>query len=111
MLVICSLGALCIGNEQNKGEVPSTSKKPTLENKSNPTSPHSPTRKKIRTAKYETEETAGLSTQELQRVVLLEQLEVGRLQKEVYTKLDKILDTKLDEILTQSNENITYMNL
>lgn len=45
-----------------------------------------PTRKKTATEKYETNETKGLTTKELQRLVLLEQYRTTRLQREYYEK-------------------------
>ncbi|KAK9680732.1 hypothetical protein QE152_g38859 [Popillia japonica] len=45
-----------------------------------------PTRKRTTTEKYETIETKGLTTKELQRLVLLEQYRTTRVQREYYEK-------------------------
>ncbi|KAI4462016.1 hypothetical protein MML48_5g00018908 [Holotrichia oblita] len=70
-----------------------------------------PTRKITATEKYETMETKGLTTKELQRLVLLEQYRTTRVQREYYEKKLERMKRK-DSIANVVNEvDITYYNL
>lgn len=67
--------------------------------------------RKLATEKYETEETRGLTTKELQRLVLLQQYKTSKVQQQYYEK--KLENVKRQEYnqITFTDGNNTYVTL
>ncbi|KAI4470569.1 hypothetical protein MML48_1g02358 [Holotrichia oblita] len=71
-----------------------------------------PTRKnKTATEKYETIETKGLTTKELQPLVLLEQYRTTRVQREYYEKKLERMKREDSTANVVNKEDVTYYNL
>lgn len=70
-----------------------------------------PTRKKTATEVYETNETKGLTTKELQRLVLLEQYRTTRVQREYYEKKLKRMKREESTANIFNEGEVTYYNM
>jgi len=70
-----------------------------------------PPKKNLATEKYETDETRGLTTKELQRLVLLQQYNASKVQKEYYEKKLEMMQCKESTPETLVDGNKTYFKL
>ncbi|KAK9679718.1 hypothetical protein QE152_g39775 [Popillia japonica] len=70
-----------------------------------------PTRKRTAIEKYETIETKGLTTKELQRLVLLEQYRTTRVQREYYEKKLERMKREDSTANVVNERDVTYYNL
>lgn len=106
-------GALSAGtpNDNPQSSIASASRT-CVEELSNPSSSTSGRRQKVQLQLFETEETKNLGNADLQRLVLLEQLQLIRMQKEkekiVLAKLKQEEDQQLNVVQTAGK---TYFDL
>lgn len=95
-------------------EMPPKSKQPTNNPETYETAstlPILPTKRKLSTDKFETDDTKVLSLKELQRLVLLQQYRTSKIQQEYYEKKLEIIKSNNSSTNTFNDDGNTYFNL